>query len=81
MNYQNLVSVLPAKADIYLSLRLWQITETSVLIIHDIMLNLIQQLFNKNAIRAISVFPVKFNTILPCQVMNFPRELALLALK
>ena len=32
MNYQNLVSVLSAEA----------ITQTSVLIIHDIMLNLIQ---------------------------------------
>ena len=34
MNYQNLVSVLSAEAE--------QITQTSVLIIQDIMLNLIQ---------------------------------------
>ena len=36
MNYQNLVSVLSAK------------TQTSVLIIHDIMLNLIQKLFRND---------------------------------
>ena len=40
MNHQNLVSVLSAEAE-SLSLRLRQITQTSVLIIHDIMLNLI----------------------------------------
>ena len=34
MNYQNLVSVLSADAE--------QIAQTSVLIIHDVMLNLIQ---------------------------------------
>ena len=37
----------PCVCVICLSLRLLQITQTSVVIIHDIMLNLIQQLFNK----------------------------------
>ena len=41
MNYQNLVSVLSAAA--FGLIR--QITQTSVLIIHDNMLNLMQQLF------------------------------------
>ena len=44
MNYQNLVSVLSASAclSLYYLPCLRQITQTSVLIIHDIILNLIQ---------------------------------------